>query len=207
VFRMRGRRAATLGLVFALLASAQLGCAGSKLLARERVQDGPWKSFDEAKSGFDRIVPGETTLEELAALRFDPDSNQASTLISYIDVRQAFVPNDGISLEDASPGVRRCVDVRERCTAWLIALNRERRKRIGNAFFDWFLFYRVTKTTGWRFDALILIEDGRVLYKIWSGVPRVVRHRHRLRPLGFLQEIVAIVPAVLTLGTNTGDSR
>ena len=50
-------------------------------------------------------------------------------------------------------------------------------------------------TSGWRFNALILIANGVVVYRAWGGQPSINQVDVRTNPLGPLQEIG---PAVLS---------
>jgi len=42
-------------------------------------------------------------------------------------------------------------------------------------------------TTGWKFGALIVVIDNKVVYKQWSGSPRIEETDLRRNPLGPLQ--------------------
>jgi len=177
------------------------GC-GSSLLTREQERTAPWKSFSRTKQAFDQIVVDQTTAADLEALRLDPASSEASTLVTYVDVLATFAPNKGLELEDADPGVRRCVHIRERCTAWRIELSERKQRRIGLALLDWMLFRRTTRTRGWDLRMLILMENDLVIYKLWSGRPWVVEYRDRIWPLGFLTELFSVVVPGIVNGNS-----
>jgi hypothetical protein len=173
------------------------GC-GSRLLTREQARTAPWRSFRTTKQAYDRIVVTQTTADDLEALRLDPASSEASTVVSYVDVLAYFAPNKGIALEAADPGVQRCVHIRERCIAWRIEITRRKQQRIGMALLDWMLFRRTTRTTGWDFRMLVLMEDDLVIYKLWSALPSILEYRDRIWPLGFLTELFSvIVPGIV----------
>lgn len=187
-------RRSTLFLTLAVLTAT--GCENSAFLSRTRITDGPWHSFADTKSAYDRIVPGETTAAEAAALGFSPEDSNASTLVTYVEVQRLFVPHEGISLEAADPEVQRCVALRSECVVWKVDLRRRKKRRIGNFVLDWLYFDRNTRITGWSFGALILIAEDRVTYKIWSGAPRTLSHRRRIFPLGFIQRFFEGPPIV-----------
>ena len=54
-------------------------------------------------------------------------------------------------------------------------------------FKDLLGFKRKTIETGWRFDALIVLNNGVAVYKIWSGTPIMDSEKSRNNPLGPLQ--------------------
>ena len=48
-------------------------------------------------------------------------------------------------------------------------------------------FRKKTEITGWEFDAIIVMIDDKVVYKIWAGSPMSAEHRDSKKPLGLLQ--------------------
>ncbi len=70
-------------------------------------------------------------------------------------------------------------------------------KRFGNLALDILGFKRNTKTTGWRYKALVIVKDDVVAYKIRSGEPNVDRVEKKSRPLGPLQELDNAVSKLL----------
>jgi hypothetical protein len=59
--------------------------------------------------------------------------------------------------------------------------------RVGNFFLDFLNFKRHTLTTGWKFSALIVVVDDKVVYKQWTGQPKIESTELRSNPLGPLQ--------------------
>ena len=47
---------------------------------------------------------------------------------------------------------------------------------------------RTTETTGWRFNATILMVNGLVVHRTWGGQPLVQEVEVRKNPLGPLQD-------------------
>ena len=62
-------------------------------------------------------------------------------------------------------------------------------ERYGNVVLDMFNFRRKTRTTGWKFQGLIILNGERVVYKLESGEPKILELEDRENPLGPLQEI------------------
>ena len=52
---------------------------------------------------------------------------------------------------------------------------------------DLFNFRRKSTESGWRFEALIVIIDDIVVYKLWGGNPMIDQDKETKNPLGPLQ--------------------
>ena len=61
---------------------------------------------------------------------------------------------------------------------------------------DFTNFSRRSETTGWRFNALVLLVNDVVVYRAWGGQPRVMEVEISTNPLGPLQDMA--VSGVLT---------
>lgn len=168
-----------------LLTAASLltACAGM-LPSSHSMTHSPWATYEEAQQAFDQIIPGRTTAAELRALRLDPRENPNITILNYSDVLGHFTPNASTSLETVDPAIRHCILAATRCKGYSIALRSIRKARGGNFFADVLGFRRETRTSGWRLNGLVLIQDDAVVYKVLSGQPRIVEHENRKSPLG-----------------------
>ncbi len=174
--------------VVAALALLQAGCASLFTSGRNTVKS-QWATFDETKAAFDQIDPGQTTKEELVCLGFDPYDNPNVRILTYLDIMNRFLPNNSIRLTDLPSPVRDCLAAQDKSHAYELEVSDQRSKRYGNLFLDVFAFNRKTRETGWNFKALILLNDGTVAYKLWSGQPYVERLEQKKKPLGPLQEL------------------
>jgi len=164
------------------------GCSGL-LPSIEQTTKSPWESFGEAKKSFDKITPRKTTTEELKQLGFDPFETPNVTLITYLEIIEHFMPNPSITLQHLDPGVRACLKSRHACHGYAVAPKMETSRRYGNTAADLFNFRRKTMTTGWEFDALIVIKDDLVVYKLWGGQPNIEKFEDKRNPLGPLQDV------------------
>ena len=149
----------------------------------------PWKDFAEAKTAFDQIIPGQTTTNELKCLGFDPFTSPNVKILTYLDVISRFLPNNSIQKTDLPESVRDCLEAKNDCQAYELDLTATQSKRYGNLFLDIFGFHRKTRETGWNFKALIVLNRGTVVYKLWSGEPNLERYETKKKPLGPLQEL------------------
>jgi hypothetical protein len=180
-------------LIFVLVAALAAGCAS--LLPKAKVETAaPWKTFNEVKGTFDTIEPGRTTLLELKQLGYDPFVNPNVAVLHYSDVLSKYAPN-AIRDEYLEPGIRECLKTQTKCSAYSIEHRQVRRDRVGNFFLDFINYERRVEITGWRFAAVIVVVDDRVVHKSWSGVPAISEVEESLNPLGPLQDrATAILP-------------
>ena len=149
----------------------------------------PWPNFAGAKAAYDLIEPGRTTVAELRALGFDPYANPNVRILNYLDIQNRFLPNQSVRQEDLAAPVRSSLARQEKSVAYELDLTVVNSQRFGNLFLDVFGFDRKTRETGWNFKALMLLDNDKVLYKLWSGQPHVDRVDQKTRPLGPFQEI------------------
>ncbi|MBE0619508.1 MAG: hypothetical protein IH605_02840 [Burkholderiales bacterium] len=184
ITRKRTRPTLIFGLGVVLLA----GC--SALLPRgETVADSPWENFEDAQETFDRIVPHQTTVEELRALKLDPMQNPNITLLNYSDVLRRFIPSPSTNTEDLDSGVQECIRAKTACKGYEVDQKSLKRRRYGNFWADFLNFKRKVDIVGWRFNGVILIKDDVVVYKLTGGQPVIHEHEENKNPLGPLQGI------------------
>jgi len=179
----------TPSLLLIILALACLLCAGcSSLLpmAKGRVES-PWESFDQAKQAYDKIVPYQTGKEELQSLNFAPFLNPNIKILTYLDLINRFMPSSSFQKEDLPQGIQDCIENNNLCYGYELKINQIQSKRYGNVFLDLFNFRRETHKTGWDFNALVVIKDSQVIYKLWSGTPQINEFTYSKNPLGPLQ--------------------
>ncbi len=177
------RPAAPLAATFAALSCLLAGCS-AMLPKSHTVTQSPWASYRDAQLTFDKIIPGQTTSNELHDLQLDPQANPNIAILNYADVLQRFVPNASIRMDDLDHGVRECLSAKTLCTGYAIAQKSVVKTREGNFFADVLGFHRETYTTGWKFDALILIKEGVVIYKLTGGQPSISEREDTKNPLG-----------------------
>lgn len=167
-----------------------LACGCSSLLPSSReATASPWKTYEEAELTFDKIIPGRTTESELNQLRLDPRSNPNIAILNYSDVLMRFVPHSSISLADLDRGVRECLLAKVRCKGFAISQSSVHRNRNGNFVADVLGFSKSTQITGWKFNGLLLIKEGVVIYKLSGGTPSIAQEEENTNPLGPVQSI------------------
>ncbi len=189
-------KATTLCLLCLALVITTTGCKSLFTSTSQRART-PWQNFDEAETAFDKIVPHKTTVPELKSMGFDPLTTPNIKILTYLDLIQRFIPNSSITMADLQSDVRACIESKDCCHAYEMELDLIDAKRFGNLALDVFGFKRNTKTTGWRYKALVIVKDDVVAYKIRSGEPNVDRVEKRSKPLGPLQELDNAVTKLL----------
>jgi hypothetical protein len=152
----------------------------------------PWREYTDAKNAFDGIEVNNATRKHLLDAGFNPDSMANSKLLNYVDVVNLF--GSAFKLEDLPEGVKTCVDARDACKAYVVTAQNIKAKREGNIATDLFGFGKLTRTTGWEFQATLVLVNDKVVYKLWKGTPAIeTTERHRT-PLGPMQNMSGIIP-------------
>lgn len=164
------------------------GCGSLLPSVKETRKTKLWGTFDEAKTAFEQITPYKTTTDELQKLGFDPASTPNLKILTHLDVIQRFMFNPSIKKEDLDEGIQTCIDAKTNCRAYEIRLQNILRKRYGNVLLDLFNFKRRTNESGWEFEALIVMVNSTVVYKVWGGTPVIDENREVKNPLGPLQD-------------------
>ena len=106
------------------------------------------------------------------------------TLIAYPQTTGRLAPDRGVPFEAIDPGIRDCIVARLQCQAYEFHLGRETTRRESICLTDFLNFRRTTCGTGWRFERLLFVHDGVVLFRSRSGESRTNR---QVNPLGPLQ--------------------
>ena len=179
-----------------LLAAALAAC--SNMLPRgEQLTYSPWQSFAEAQQAFDRIVPHQTTLAELKEMKLDPKANPNITILNYSDILRRFLPSPSINSNELDAGVQECIKAKSACEGYELNQQSIKRKRYGSFLADLFNFHRKTDVAGYRFNGVLLIKQGVVIYKLTGGEPAIHEFEESVNPLGPFQSgevVTRIIP-------------
>jgi hypothetical protein len=172
------------------------GLAGcSSMLPHVHSQSSPFQSFDDARKAIESLVPMQSNRATLAALGVDPATQPNMVILTHADVVRRFVPSALLQREDLDPGVFACLTARDACRGWEINAARITKARTGNFWADFSNFSRRSETTGWRFNALVLMVNDVVVYRAWGGQPSINELEVNTNPLGPLQDMG---PAIIT---------
>jgi hypothetical protein len=174
-----------------MAAAACSGCrsTGESLLPSSyEIAVSNFTTYAEALSAFKNVKPYKTTCQELHALGFDTGQENVQ-LLNYVEIQQWFLSNPAITMDDLADGVRDCLEAKDGCTAYKIRIEQFDEERFGNFFLDLMEFRKRTRTTGWRFEALFIVVDEVIIYKLHSGQPNISRERVEKKPLGPLNDV------------------
>jgi len=164
------------------------GCT-SMLPRSKETTASPWQTYREAQQTFDLIVPGKTTAADLRELSLDPETVPNIAILNYSEVLRRFMLNQSVTLSDLDDGVQECVKAKTVCRGYEINQRLVQKHRNGSFWLDVFGFKRETHTEGFRFNALVLLKDGIVVYKLTGGQPVIQESEHTQNPLGPVQSI------------------
>lgn len=170
-----------------LLAALALGGCTSLLPRVSSATPSPFDSYAQAQAAAERVVPFKTSVDQLAALGFDTRDGRNVTVIPYPDIVARLAPYSGVPLDQLEAGVRACIAARSECQGYLFRFEREDRRRVGNFVADFLNVQRVMHVTGWRFEALLIVSDGTVLFRNVAGNAHIERTEKQTTPLGPFQ--------------------
>ena len=173
----------------ALLATFGVAGCATLLPTSEAQVSGPWRTFDAAKAAIERIEPNRTTTAELRAAGIDPYESTNVQLLSYSDILLRFPMGANAANGPLDRGLHECLEAGKSCIGYSIGVRETKRDRTGSFLQDALGFKRVIDTTGWQFNALILLVGDRVVYTLYSGQPQIREHEVTRNPLGPIQNI------------------
>ena len=180
-------------LVIFMLLLIFTGCANLLPSSKVTVKS-PWKDYDSAKLDYEKIIPGTTTVAELNKLGFTPYDVPNIRILNATEIITVFMPTPAIKIETLDPGIQKCIESKDRCTAYKIEPSIVNSRRIGNFWLDLFSFKRETIASGWEFRGLITIVDNVVTYRDPAGGrPAISTEEIQKKPLGPLQDIGGII--------------
>jgi hypothetical protein len=165
------------------------GCSSLLPRSKESSPTSPWTTYREAQAAFDQIVPGKTTVADLAELSLDPDKVPNIAVLNYSDVLRRFMLNQSVTVSDLDRGVQECVQAKTVCRGFEINQRLVKKHRNGSFWLDLLGFRRETHTQGFRFNGLVLLKDRVVVYKLTGGQPVIHESEEANNPLGPVQSI------------------
>jgi hypothetical protein len=182
------RRSSSLAVVV-LTATLLSGCA--ELLPRTRSEEAsPFATFEEARAAIEHVQPHRTSLQEMKSLGLDPRASTNVREVPYPQLVAQLAESPSLVLSELDPGIQECIAARQSCRAYQFHFSRIVRDRSGSFVLDFFNFARTTRTSGWRFEAVVLVrDDGVVLFRNHAGEPRIDVTEHVRNPLGPLQSV------------------
>lgn len=177
------------GALLALVALAGLSGCGALLPHGEERVVSAWDSFDAVMGDYEQVQPGRTSRSELVELGFSPERSPNVQILNHFEILNRVAPHQAVAREDLPAGLLRCLQAQESCQAYEVKILATEHKRYGNFLADFFNFRRKTQVHGWSFNAVFVLDDGLVIYKVWNGTPQIEEYSDINNPLGPLQGI------------------
>ena len=175
-------------IVGGLLLLCLAGCGG--ILPHEtNVDSSKFKTYDQVLDSYRGILPGKTRLNELPALGLDTRTTPNIEVLSSTDIVNRFLPADAMTLKQAPPAVRLCIEAQYRCSAYVFHLQHSNRQRSGGVVPDLLGIEQNTVNDGWSAEIILLLQDDIVVYKVISGSPHTQDLRDKTQPLGPFQDL------------------
>ena len=164
-------------------------CASDVLPSTDREASGPFPTYEIAETAYRIIEPGRTDTAKLREFGIDPMTTPNLRVVNYVEVMKLFMPTDTVSLRDLDPAVQGCIGARTACVGYVLTPGATATQRTGHVSLDVLGFQRETEETGWAASMLLLIVDDVVVYKLWSGTPRIEQKATETNPLGPAQDL------------------
>lgn len=162
------------------------GCAS--LLPTSTTNAAQFKSFNEARLTIESLVPYQSDLTTLAPLGIDPIQQPNTLILTHSDIAKRVINGNLQNRDDLDKGIQDCLKAGDACRGWEIKASRITWTRTGSFFMDFVNLKRTTETSGWRFNATILMVNGVVVHRTWGGQPAIQELEIRKNPLGPLQD-------------------
>jgi hypothetical protein len=178
-------------LIFGASLVVLAGCGG--LLPDQQVQSAsPFQSYDQVVESFNQIVPGMTNAQDLPNLGFDPRTANVDVL-SYVDIETRFLQAPGLRWDHLDPAVQACIRAEAYCNGYVFHPSHSSNKRLGAVVPDLLGFERITRSVRRSADVTLLVMNGRVVHKVFSGTPRSENVDDRKQPLGPVQDLGGVI--------------
>jgi hypothetical protein len=157
---------------------ALVGCGALTLLPRQN-DPAPTRltTMRDLAAAYGRVQPGLTRASQLARLGFDPASASAQAL-SYLGVMERIMPRDSVRFDRLDAAVQDCIAARDHCTALVFRPLRRSYAPGRNIILTAFGLGAAAAGTDQPPEVTLLVRDGRVAFKMISGMPTAQVQRH-----------------------------
>jgi hypothetical protein len=134
---------------------------------------GGLRTAKELAAAYARVRAGTTPASQLARLGFDTSMPNAQVL-SYLGVLERFMPRDSTRFDRLDQALKTCIQAEDRCTALVFTPGDQPPAHSGGMFAA--LGFGTASVGARAAEVTLLVQDGRVAYKMITGVePSPVR--------------------------------
>ncbi len=176
-----------------VLCTTLLLCACASLLPQAQTASPSFQSFEAARQAIESLIPQTSDMATLTEKGLTPSSQPNTVILTHADVVRKMVNGNVLDRKDLDPGIVICLQARDACRGWELNVAHISKARTGNFFADFLNFKPRTETTGWRFNAMILLVEDVVVYRGWGGQPVINEVETQTNPLGPLQDMGSAV--------------
>ncbi|MBF0178320.1 MAG: hypothetical protein HQL63_15970 [Magnetococcales bacterium] len=150
----------------------------------------------QLRMAFDKIVPHQTSTEDLKTLGFDPATSANIRVLNWMEVAQYFHVDlkNHAGQEMADPGIRYCIHSKKYCHGYLISIADDKQSHAGRPLSNSANAERQSDSAGINHMASILIKNDLVIFKKWDGLPNP-------------QRITPVQPPVVKSGQPDGQQK
>jgi hypothetical protein len=134
------------------------------------------RSLKELAAAYARVQPGATRASQLATLGFDTSTPNVEVL-SYLGVMERFMAHDTVGFDHLNVAIQDCIEARDRCTALVF---KPAETAIHTAGMLSVFEFGTAKAAMRPAEVTLLVQDGRVAYKMISGVTGSAVHHATL---------------------------
>lgn len=184
-----------------VLGLAACGGGGGVLPAQDANTATSFTSYDQVVDAYEQVQPFRTSAYDLPRIGFDARTGNVDVL-SYVDIQKRFLPHAGMPFGLLNPAVRACIRAESHCVGYVFRPSHSGSRRIGNSVADIFGFERITRAEHWSAEIVLLVQDGLVVHKLFSGSPRTETVEDKVQPLGPLQDAGAALGRAVGGYTN-----
>ncbi len=193
-----------IGVVIVMLACLSLifGCAtitstnNSLMPTEKKIAVSNWKNYQSAIEAFNRIEPNKTTMAELKKIGFDPNITPNTVFLDPISVRNIFLGNNSIRIEDLPKDLQEYLKDFDECRGFKFRQEAIFTKGEGNILSRLLKFKKEDLISGWQFEAWVFMKKNKVVYTLWLGNPNIREVRIQKNPLGAFSDILGNIPAI-----------
>jgi hypothetical protein len=158
------RYATSIAILFVTLAA--IGCGSLWLLPRQGDLSTRVRTGKELAAAYARVQPGTTPASQLARLGFDA-ANPNAQVLSYLGVLERFLPRDSTKFDHLDAALQNCIQAQDRCTAIVFTPgDQPARSRGVLAALGFGPAAAATNAPA----VTLLVQDGRVAYKMMNGI-------------------------------------
>lgn len=156
---------------------ALLGCGTLTMLPRQGDSAATeFKSLKDLAVAYARVQPGLTRASQLAGLGFDTTTPNVEVL-SYLGVMERFMTGDSTRFDRLDAALQSCIEARDRCTAFVFKPGDQLRSHASGMLAT--LGFGVATAAARAAEVTLLVQNGRVAYKMMTGVPQAVAAHHQ----------------------------